>query len=67
MLEHCRLYEEVFGDDKKFLVMRKHLMVMAYASGFPGAKELRVSFERVFTAADVVAAVESFREKAVRS
>jgi len=65
MLEHCRLYEEVFGDDKKFLVMRKHLM--AYASGFPGAKELRVSFERVFTAADVIAAVESFREKAARS
>ena len=61
MLEHCRLYEEVFGDNKKFLVMRKHLM--AYASGFPGAKELRVSFERVFTAADVVAAVKDFRSR----
>ncbi len=61
MLEHCRLYEEVFGDNKKFLVMRKHLM--AYASGFPGAKDLRVSFERVFTADDVVAAVENFRSK----
>ncbi|MCD6249710.1 MAG: tRNA-dihydrouridine synthase [candidate division Zixibacteria bacterium] len=61
MLEHCRLYEEVFGDKKKFLVMRKHLM--AYASGFPGAKDLRVLFERVFTAADVVAAVEKFRSR----
>jgi nifR3 family TIM-barrel protein len=61
MLEHCRLYEEVFGDNKKFLVMRKHLM--AYASGFPGAKDLRVSFERVYTADDVVAAVESFRSR----
>jgi len=61
MLEHCRLYEEVFGDNKKFLVMRKHLM--AYASGFPGAKDLRVSFERVFTAADVIAAVEKFRSR----
>lgn len=61
MLKHCRLYEEVFGDHKKFLVMRKHLM--AYASGFPGAKELRMSFERVFTAADVIAAVEAFRSR----
>ena len=61
MIVHCHLYDEVFGDDKKFLVMRKHLM--AYASGFPGAKELRVSLERVFTSADVVAAVEAFRQR----
>ncbi len=61
MLEHCRLYEEVFSDNKKFLVMRKHLM--AYASGFPGAKDLRVSFERVFTAADVASAVRKFRSR----
>ncbi len=60
MLAHCHLYDEVFRDDKKFLVMRKHLM--AYASGFPGAKELRMSMERVFTTADVVAAVEAFRQ-----
>jgi nifR3 family TIM-barrel protein len=59
MLEHCRLYEEVFGDEKKFLVMRKHLM--AYASGFHGAKELRVSMERVNSAAEVRAAVEAFQ------
>ncbi len=61
MLEHCRLYEEVFGEDKKFLVMRKHLM--AYASGFPGAKDLRISLERVFSADDVIKAVESFRSR----
>ena len=61
MLVHCHLYEEVFGDDKKFLVMRKHLM--AYASGFPGAKELRMSFEKVYSIADVVAAVEAFRQR----
>jgi nifR3 family TIM-barrel protein len=61
MLAHCHLYEEVFGDDKKFLMMRKHLM--AYASGFSGAKELRMSLEKVFTAADVVAAVEAFRRR----
>lgn len=63
MLAHCHLYEEVFGDDKKFLMMRKHLM--AYASGFSGAKELRMSLEKVFTAADVVAAVEAFRQRTV--
>jgi nifR3 family TIM-barrel protein len=61
MVVHCHLYDEVFGDDKKFLVMRKHLM--AYASGFTGAKDLRMSLERVFTSADVVAAVEAFRQR----
>ena len=61
MIDHCHLYDQVFGDDKKFLVMRKHLM--AYASGFPGAKELRMSLERVSTTADVVAAVEAFRQR----
>lgn len=62
MLEHCRLYEEVFGDEKKFLVMRKHLM--AYASGFPGAKELRVALETVFSYADVMEVVNNFRQRA---
>ena len=61
MLEHCRLYEEVFGDDKKFLMMRKHLM--AYASGFPGIKELRILFQKVYSSADVVAAVKQFRNQ----
>lgn len=61
MIAHCHLYDQVFGDDKKFLVMRKHLM--AYASGFPGARELRMSLEKVFTTADVVAAVEAFRQR----
>lgn len=65
MLEHCRLYEEVFGGDKKFLVLRKHLM--AYASGFRGAKELRISLEQVKASADVVAAVESFRGREAQS
>jgi nifR3 family TIM-barrel protein len=65
MLEHCRLYEEVFGEDKKFLVMRKHLM--AYASGFPGAKELRISLERVFSADDVIEAVETFRGRRAKT
>jgi len=63
MIEHCHLYDRVFGDDKKFLMMRKHLM--AYASGFPGAKELRMSLERVFSSGDVVAAVEAFRRSVV--
>ncbi|MBD3257786.1 tRNA-dihydrouridine synthase, partial [candidate division GN15 bacterium] len=40
MLQHARIFEEVFPDGQKpFYVMRKHLM--AYANGFPGAKELR--------------------------
>lgn len=40
MLEHTKLFEKLLGQHKSFHIMRKHYK--AYASGFDGAKELRV-------------------------
>jgi len=60
MNEHAHLYEQMFTGEKNFLMMRKHLM--AYGSGFPGAKEFRVSLEQINCAADVEAAIEAFSE-----
>lgn len=40
MLEHSRLYLEIFGDRKNFAVMKKHYK--AYVAGFEDAKELRI-------------------------
>ncbi len=40
MIEHTELFDELLGDVKNFAVMKKHYK--AYATGFPGAKELRI-------------------------
>ncbi len=40
MLEHTELFERLFGENKRFDVMKKHYK--AYVHGFDGAKELRV-------------------------
>ncbi len=40
MIEHTELFMELLGGHKNFAVMKKHYK--AYATGFPGAKELRV-------------------------
>jgi len=59
MIEHAELYEKVFGDEKRFVIMRKHLW--AYVTGFNGAKELRVMLEDTENAADVRAVLDKFR------
>ena len=59
MIEHAELYEQVFGDEKRFVIMRKHLW--AYVTGFDGAKELRVMLEDTENAADVSAVLDKFR------
>jgi len=40
MLEHTQLFESMYTGVKSFAIMRKHFK--AYASGFPGAQELRM-------------------------
>ncbi len=60
MIEHAHLFVETFGEERKFIGMRKHLM--AYASGFPGAKEFRMSLENINSTEDVEQAIEAFRE-----
>lgn len=57
MIEHTRLFEELLPH-KNFAIMKKHYK--AYASGFEGAKELRVKLIDSSNSAEVSAAVEEF-------
>ncbi|MDO8424047.1 MAG: tRNA-dihydrouridine synthase [bacterium] len=41
LIEHCRLFEELLGQDKSFAIMKKHFK--AYVNGFDGAADLRNS------------------------
>jgi nifR3 family TIM-barrel protein len=59
MLEHSRLFDELFSGKKHFLNIRKHLRT--YASGFDGAKELRLKLEQVVTVDDVSNCIDDFR------
>jgi len=64
-LEHADLYEELFGKQKNFLIMRKHLR--EYPTGFVGAKELRAQLQMVDSAADVHRIVAEFRSRTTAS
>lgn len=58
MVEHTKLYEELFTGEKSFDLMRKHYH--AYAHGFPGAKELRIRLMDCRDARSVEEAVTEF-------
>lgn len=51
MVEHSQLFEELFGEAKRFDVMKKHYK--AYVHGFDGARELRMKLMAAHTADDV--------------
>ncbi len=59
--DHAQLFEKVFEPKKHFAVMIKHLR--AYATGFNGAKELRVMMEHVEDSNHVSEQIEIFRNK----
>ncbi len=52
-LEHCRLFEQIYGSDEKyhFMPMRKHLGW--YVKGVTGAKEMRIKLFQANNADDV--------------
>lgn len=58
MVEHTRLFEELLGDTKNFAVMKKHYK--AYATGFPGAKDLRIRLMETKSGDDVEMVVKEF-------
>ena len=60
MAEHTKLFEKLFAGHKNFNIMKKHFK--AYASGFDGAKELRIKLMGAKTAKEVGEIVESFRD-----
>jgi tRNA-dihydrouridine synthase B len=51
MLEHARLYDELFAGIKNFALMRKHFG--SYVGGFAGAKELRTKLMGATNSAEV--------------
>ncbi|MCK5590926.1 MAG: tRNA-dihydrouridine synthase, partial [Candidatus Pacebacteria bacterium] len=61
MVEHTKLFEEKLGDVKNFAIIKKHFK--AYATGFDGAKELRIRLMEVSSADEVEEIVEEFLEK----
>lgn len=58
LVEHTRLFVELFRETKSFAVMKKHYK--AYVTGFDGAKELRVRLMEAGDADEVSAIVEEF-------
>lgn len=62
---HARLFEEMFSGIKPFAHLRKHLH--AYATGFPGAKELRMRLMLVKNADDVARSIEAWTSEWMRA
>ncbi len=58
MIEHSRLYEELFSGKKNFAIMQKH--IRAYISGFDGAKDLRKSLVDLHNTDDLEQIIEAF-------
>ncbi len=58
LLEHMRLWQETWGNTKHFPILRKFFKV--YASGFPGAQELRVRLMETQSPEETEDVVSSF-------
>lgn len=59
MVEHTKLFEEMFAGRKDFNIMKKHFK--AYISGFDGAKELRIACMGAENATEVERIVERWK------
>lgn len=57
MMEHAKLYEKLLGDRQNFSIMKKHFK--AYASGFNGAKDLRVKLMKTENVGEVEEVVKN--------
>lgn len=60
MVEHSKLFEEIFEDSKNFAIMKKHYK--AYVNDFDGAKELRIKLMDTKSAIEVETIVNNFIE-----
>lgn len=58
LLEHTQYFSKIFGERKNFSIMKKHFK--AYASGFDGAKELRIKLMETKNTSDVKKAIKKF-------
>ena len=62
MVEHTKLFEKLLGRKKNFAIMKKHYK--AYASGFDGAKELRIKLMETINGKEVAGIVSDFLKSA---
>jgi nifR3 family TIM-barrel protein len=62
-IEHTRAFEEILGKHKNFVIMKKHFK--AYASGFDGAKELRIKLMEAKDADEIEQIINEFLKKLV--
>lgn len=61
LIEHSYLFEKLLGEHKNFAVMKKHFK--AYANGFRGAKDLRISLmDRGNSAVEVEQIIKDFEK-----
>ncbi len=58
LMEHTKLFESMLGKEKNFAIIKKHFK--AYATGFDGAKELRVELMKSENAGDVKKIINEF-------
>lgn len=58
LVEHCKLFEDLFADRKSFALMKKHYK--AYVSGWDGAKELRIKLMTAKSASEVERLVDNY-------
>ena len=58
LVEHAKYFEKIYKNIKRFEIMKKHFK--AYASGFDGAKELRVHLMSTRNAKEVEKVVTSY-------
>lgn len=56
LLEHTKLFEQLLGDQKNFVIMRKHFS--SYIKGFDGAKDLRMELMECKNSDEMRAAIE---------
>ncbi len=58
--EHARLFEEIFGSQKNFAIMRRYLK--AYFAGLRGARKVRIMLDSIKCANDVEELLAKIRE-----
>lgn len=61
LIEHVKLYEEIFTDVKPWDIMKRHFK--AYVGGFENAADLRAELYETKSAAEVEAIVNAFLKK----
>lgn len=58
LLQHCHIFEEVYGGVKQFAVLRKYFK--SYVSGMPDAKELRARLLSSHTVSEVEETIAAY-------